>query len=105
MWLYEERNYCIPKTFHTIVTDVEKYELIEKFAIVNQAVENKVPPEKTKMKRCCNYCSYYNLCKKYKSQANMSFIIDTKGLLNKKDSPIDKGVKVWEQLYEDRIKV
>ena len=66
MWLYEERNYCIPKTFHTIVTDVEKYELIEKFAIVNQAVENKVPPEKTKMKRCCNYCSYYNLCKKYK---------------------------------------
>ena len=46
-----------------------------------------------------------DLCKKYKSQANMSFIIDTKGLLNKKDSPIDKGVKVWEQLYEDRIKV
>lgn len=46
-----------------------------------------------------------DLCKKYKSQANISFIIDTKGLLNKKDSPIDKGVKVWEQLYENRIKV
>ena len=37
--------------------------------------------------------------------AGSGVIIDTKGLLNKKDSPIDKGVKVWEQLYEDRIKV
>lgn len=45
------------------------------------------------------------LCKKYKNMVNISFIMDTHNLLKEKDSPIDRGEKVWEQLYKERIKV
>ena len=34
---------------------------------------------------------------------NVSIIWDVKGLLNEKDSPTDKGKKVFDELYKDRI--
>lgn len=39
------------------------------------------------------------ICLKYKGLANFSFLIDEKGLLEKKDSPIDKGKEIFEELY------
>lgn len=44
-------------------------------------------------------------CAKYSYCANMSYIIDDDNLLDEKDSPIDKGKAVFEQLYQKRIKV
>lgn len=45
------------------------------------------------------------ICKRYSHLAAMSFIFDFKGLLNEKDSPIDKGGEIYERLYKDRVKV
>jgi len=46
-----------------------------------------------------------NMCRKYKNQATFSYIWDYENLLNEKDSPFDKGKKVFEYLYKNRIKV
>lgn len=43
-----------------------------------------------------------NECRKLKGE--VYYIKDRWGLLDKKDSPIDKGVKVWEFLYKNKIK-
>lgn len=45
------------------------------------------------------------LCKKYSNYCNFSFIFDKENLLKEKDSPIDRGKKVFESLYEKRIKI
>lgn len=45
----------------------------------------------------------YNMCKKYNSQANFSFIYDTDDLLELKDSPFDKGEEVFKKLLEKRV--
>ena len=45
------------------------------------------------------------LCKKFKGQATFYYIWDMDNLLNKKDSPFDKGKEVFEELYKHRIKV
>ena len=47
----------------------------------------------------------WNMCSKYKNYCNFSFIFDRFGLLNDKDSPIDKGKEIFETLIEQRIKV
>ena len=47
----------------------------------------------------------YSICQKYSHLASMSFIYDYKNLLDKKDSPIDKGKEIYERLYLDRTKV
>ena len=47
----------------------------------------------------------YNLCKKYKQYANMSFVYDRDGLLNLKDSPFDKGEEVFKELIAKRVKI
>lgn len=47
----------------------------------------------------------WNICQKYKQYCNFSFIYDREGLLNLKDSPTDKGEKVFLQLLKKRIKV
>lgn len=45
------------------------------------------------------------LCKKYKNQANFSYIWDRENLLNEKDSPFDRGKEIFEYLYKNRVKV
>lgn len=47
----------------------------------------------------------YNLCQKYNNYVNFSFIYDRKGLLDLKDSPIDKGIEIYKKLYEGRVRV
>lgn len=66
MWLYESRDLCVPKTFITTVTEEEKGEMVTKFEIVNQAVKDSIPPERTENRKACQYCHYINECKKYK---------------------------------------
>ena len=40
-----------------------------------------------------------------KSRYNVSIIWDTEGLLDKKDSPADRGKEVFDRLYNGRIKI
>lgn len=65
LWYYEERNYCIPKTFITEVTPQEKVEIIGLIDEVNQCVKDLVPPPKCENKRVCAYCPYKMECKKW----------------------------------------
>ena len=43
------------------------------------------------------------LIKKYRMFCNFSYIFDEKGLLEEKDSPIDKGKEIFEKLYNNRF--
>lgn len=45
----------------------------------------------------------YKLAGKYCNYCNVSFIFDTKGLLQEKDSPVDRGEEVFNQLLSQRI--
>lgn len=47
----------------------------------------------------------YSIGKQYLAYANISFIYDSKNLLKEKDSPIDRGKDIFEQLYASRVKV
>lgn len=47
----------------------------------------------------------YALGKKYQNYADFSFIFDFKGLLKLKDSPFDKGERVFEELLSKRVKI
>jgi len=49
--------------------------------------------------------SLEKICKAYKGHASFSYIWDYDNLLEKKDSPYDKGKEVFEYLYKNRIKV
>ena len=45
----------------------------------------------------------YSLCNKYKQYYNFSFIYDKEGLLSLKDSPVDRGKEVFEELLKKRV--
>ena len=45
------------------------------------------------------------MCHKYHGLAQFSYIWDYDNLLEEKDSPYDKGQKIFEKLYRNRIKV
>ena len=47
----------------------------------------------------------YKICTSYNTYYNFSFIYDIEGLLNEKDSPIDKGKEIFEHLMKGRIMV
>ena len=47
----------------------------------------------------------YGLCQKYSNYANFSFIYDNQGLLELKDSPVDKGIDTYIKLFEGRVRV
>ena len=47
----------------------------------------------------------YNMCKKYVNYCNFSFIYDRDNLLKLKESPTDKGQKIFEELLRKRIQV
>lgn len=55
--------------------------------------------------QCTYFNKLYNMCKKYRNYANMSFIYDRQHLLGLKDSPFDKGEKVFYQLVNSRVKI
>ena len=65
MWLYEERNFCMPKTFHTTVTDENRLELVRRIEYVDQCVKDMKVPEKCNSRKTCNYCCYKTACKQY----------------------------------------
>lgn len=44
-----------------------------------------------------------NIHRKYNSYATISFLFDKWNLLGYKDSPVDKGPEVFQQLYKQRI--
>lgn len=43
------------------------------------------------------------LCKRYSNECLMGFITDTKNLIRLKDSPIDRGEKIFKQLYKEGV--
>ena len=45
----------------------------------------------------------YKICTSYNKYCNFSFIYDRENLLNEKDSPVDKGKDIFEELYHSRI--
>ena len=47
----------------------------------------------------------YELCKKYQTYTNFSFIYDKENLLDLKDSPTDKGEEVFLKLLKKRVKI
>ena len=49
--------------------------------------------------------SLEKICNTYKGRASFSYIWDYDNVLEKKDSPYDKGKEVFEHLYKNRIKV
>lgn len=65
MWLYEERNFCVPKTFHTVVTDENRMELVRRIEYVDQCVKDMKVPEKCGERKVCQYCCYKGCCKQY----------------------------------------
>lgn len=44
-----------------------------------------------------------NIHRKYSSYATISFLFDKWNLLGYKDSPVDKGPEVFQQLYKQRV--
>ena len=47
----------------------------------------------------------YEMCRKYRNYAQMSFIYDRRGITRMKDSPTDRGEAIFRQLLSERIKV
>lgn len=47
----------------------------------------------------------YKICDKYNNYCNFSFIYDRENLLEAKDSPIDKGPVIFEQLLHNRVRL
>ena len=66
IWLYEERNFCCPKSFHTVVTDEDRLALIQRFETVEQAVKDLTPPDRCTSRKTCVYCPYKTVCKQYR---------------------------------------
>lgn len=44
-----------------------------------------------------------DIAKKYSSYCNITFLFDTKNLLDYKDAPIDKGAEIFLQLFKERL--
>lgn len=43
------------------------------------------------------------IAKKYSNYCNITFLFDTKNLLDYKDAPIDKGIDIFLQLFKERL--
>lgn len=66
LFLYEERDFCSPKTFLLTITDDMLSSLIMRIETVDQAVKDLVPPAKPASLKGCYYCCYKGVCKQYK---------------------------------------
>ena len=47
----------------------------------------------------------WKICSKYRNYCNFSFVYDKKDRLNLKDSPSDKGEKIFRELVEERVRI
>ena len=47
----------------------------------------------------------YTLCEKYKNYANFSFVYDRQGLTKLKESPTDRGERIFRELINRRVRV
>lgn len=45
----------------------------------------------------------WKICEKYRNYCNFSFVYDRENLTKKKDSPVDEGQKVFEELLKRRV--
>lgn len=64
MWLYENRNICEAKTFHTNVTEEEKESVVMRIEYVDNCKRNGKVPGKTDLLETCKYCQFKNRCRK-----------------------------------------
>ena len=71
-------------------------ELLVKMSVKNVVIAFDKDVQFKKIKK------FTSLLKKF---TNCFAIIDNKKLLNDKDSPCDKGLDVWKQLYERRVRL
>lgn len=62
MWLYESRNICNLKAFHTIVTEKEKEDMVMRIEYVDDCVRNNIIPPKASNPKTCEYCPYKGTC-------------------------------------------
>ena len=46
-----------------------------------------------------------DMCKEFKGIRNAYYIDDKYDILGEKDAPVDKGLKVWQYLYKNKVKV
>lgn len=67
IWLYEERNFCSPKTFDSFNSEHEVKDLEENtIQYVIKCVAEGTVPEKTELIKTCNYCPYRKECVKWR---------------------------------------
>lgn len=64
--LYEERNFCTPKTFLVEVTPQQRADLAMYIEDVEQHVKDMTPPNKPQTTSNCAYCNYRTECTKWK---------------------------------------
>lgn len=64
--LYEERNFCTPKTFFVEITPEQVADMAMYIEDVEQHVKNLEPPDKPQTTSCCTYCNYRTECNKWK---------------------------------------
>lgn len=64
--LYEERNFCTPKTFFVEITPEQVADMAMYLEDVEQHVKNLEPPDKPQTTSCCTYCNYRTECNKWK---------------------------------------
>lgn len=64
MWIYESRNICDPKTYHTHVEDKDREEVVMRIEYVDDCVKNNRVPEKATNLDACKYCSFKSTCRK-----------------------------------------
>lgn len=65
MWIYEERNFCVPKCFMSIITDEEREKFANYLLETEEYVSKGEVPAGTSEVRYCTYCNFKTECKKY----------------------------------------
>lgn len=64
IWLYESRNICEVKCYHTVVTEEEKDEIAMRIEFVDNCVNSHKVPDKCSNLNTCQYCSYKAICRR-----------------------------------------
>lgn len=64
IFLYENRNICIKKSFLVTVTEEMKDEVEEKIAEIDMAIDEGYVPDKEDLTSNCQYCDYKRQCRK-----------------------------------------
>lgn len=62
IFLYEDRQYCVLKSYFVPILDTDKLRIVNKIDFVNRCVQNKVVPPKCTNTDLCKYCDYLKTC-------------------------------------------